>query len=415
MHYYKTLTKLRALVLSVFKDIQKSKNRGEITRALQALSVDLEQVVDLLKKDRRKVPTVSKTLDILSNSVDGLLNAIQDKSIRAVDFKQQARVVEQFGVAKFFASIDSDSDNIKKLDAATTPAEIFKPAEDESSTVEIDTARLADKFKVVGPTTKIVIPKKLQRPEPISSDDIDMPTRVELNDREAAKDDVRKAERNAKYREQEREEFELLHLKEAAKPKLPRKINGPFALAKYPVVPLLRNEFALDTLVTALKAARFDVHRTGSYLTLGNQDLLVIDSNYLKKMKNKRTPSVYAEHVMTVINAKSSRKMGLMSSMPRAVPEAPHLKLFWIMPLNRMPARMQPANIVKWDLLKTRDVEELEMELERVRNAEQATAEREAARREELRKQRAKAEEDAIRIAAEIQKAQTQRQRSRTR
>ena len=217
-----------------------------------------------------------------------------------------------------------------------------------------------------------------------------MPTQSEKNDRLAVIDAEKKAKRDEAYREREEQAFQKLHEVEAKKPKLPRKLSGPFALARHPIVPLLKNEFNLDTLIGVLKQHRIEAVKAGSYLTLENQTLLAIDTDYLKTNKIKQTAEQYAEHVVTVLNKKASNKFGLMSLRARSNPVNPAIKLFWIMALNRIPARMKPGNIQDWDLLRARQVDDVEAELDRIQTAQKESEQLEQRRKAQLLEERKK-------------------------
>lgn len=374
-------------------EVAVGKNRGTISNTLDRAIKDAQALSEHLQPVRRRIPGTFKALAVLTNSLDGLLQAIQSKDVNVTKFRALVKAVQGFGLKKFFDQVEQDSGLVAQIDRdAGGPATQHRtPETEEGSEPEADVSRLASKFKVKTGTAVVKIkPGKVVRPKPLTADDIDMPTQIEKNDRLAVIDAEKKAKRDEAYREREEQAFQKLHEVEAKKPKLPRKLSGPFALARHPIVPLLKNEFNLDTLIGVLKQHRIEAVKAGSYLTLENQTLLAIDTDYLKTNKIKQTAEQYAEHVVTVLNKKASNKFGLMSLRARSNPVNPAIKLFWIMALNRIPARMKPGNIQDWDLLRARQVDDVEAELDRIQTAQKESEQLEQRRKAQLLEERKK-------------------------
>lgn len=385
--YAISLRAFLAATQAALDEASKGKNRAAITSVLARALQDAKDLAEKLQPVRRRIPSLYKALSVLTNSLDGLNQSIQSKDVNVTKFRALVKTVQGFGLTRFEDQLSQEANQVSQLDEESTPAATQAPgvAQEEDDSPAANVSRLADKFKVKVNKSPLAIklkPGKVQRPKPLTTDDIDMPTRVEVNDRLAVVDAEKKAKRDAAYREREEAAFQKLHDAEADRTKLPRKLSGPFALAKHPIVPLLKNEFNLDSLVTMLKQHRIDAVKAGSYLALNGQTLLAIDTAYLTAKKIKQKPEQYAEHVISVINGKASHKYGLMSLRYRSNPSNPAIKLFWVMQLNRVPPRLKPGNIQDWDLLTARQVDDVEAELQRI-NAASVESERLAQKRKD--------------------------------
>lgn len=381
MNYRNALNLFSQALDSGLKDMSTSVNRADTTKMTEALLGVAKNLLGKLEPVRRRIPQTYKSLNIACNALVDLHAAIQDRNVKAVVFRGSVAAARKIALVRFINAIEQESNTIDNLNSESEPA-----AKVEQEPTEVDTSVLSQKFKVTSPI-KLKSGTKPVRPKPLTTDDIDMPTRVELNQREADLDDIRRQKRQEEFRKREEQAFDELEKIDSGKPKLPSKVNGPFSLAYYPVIPVLKNEFAIDELVALLKARGVKSHSFGGYLTLDKQTLLVINTAWLKANKIKTKPELYAEQALERINSNTSKaaQLRLMSSKSRPNPENPELKLFWVMPERRVPQRLAPSKITDWDILRERDEDENNYDLDRLRKAEEASTQMLAQRKEAAR------------------------------
>lgn len=385
MKLTKHLTLFNTLVNDSIEAAATGTNRTKIAEVLKSALSSAVALKEEMQPHSRRLPDLFKALKIIVNSLTGLHTAITSKTVKPPEFRTNVKTVKNFALDKW----------LDAYAAAATPLETLEndlagrmqspePAQDSDADT-VDVTKLADKFKVREGALKI--PKKVVRPKLLTTADIDMPTNVEKNERAAAEEMKQRAAREARNLEKEEQSFRDLDALDSSKPKMPRKMNGAFMLTRYPIVPVLKNEYNMDALVSSLRQARFKVHKLGdAYITLDDQQLLAINMDWMKKQSIKQSVGDYAEHVVSVINNGGSTKLALMSSRSRPSHLNSSIRLFWVMPIKRMVDRMKPSAVQDWEPLQPRDEEDHETELRRMKNAAEQTAQIDRARNEQSRK-----------------------------
>ena len=284
-----------------------TKVRNDIVRNLTALHTSISKEIQTMQTQfKGKHVQARKNLTVIGNTVEGLLNGLEEQSLSYSEFKKYIGNVN----AKFLPSLNSSVADIKDKLEDQPSADLSNAQKDliasKSGDWKDDLTKVRD------------ILKKAQQAQ--------VANKVQVIDAS---------------------EEQFAKMREAIKD-LPPRINTAFKVVKAPLIPIFSN-YNLNNRATFEKLGLSHISVEG-YAILLDQTLLAIDSRVAER--HDMTPLKFAESVIATINEQSSHNVTLVTEHSNLNPRNKDIVFFWILPtpkvtkLSSMAGRT--ANSIRW-------------------------------------------------------------------
>ncbi len=299
----------------------------EILAALDFARSKLESDYALVKEQKRQFIPLRKSISVVLNTVAGLADGVESRDITPKILRKVASEVQSKSLPVL---IDCVNEALLQVEAKVGLVE----AKEAVGEVVDKPKRFHDWREALSAVTPV------KRQAEAAEEDVE-------EDPEDYAERLRQERTQSRLDQRDHEKSLKVEGLKAKEENLPRKIDGGYAVIRFPVIPLFEKPLNFTTLFTSMG---FSVHELGGYTVLDNQTLLAIDK---KAAANARLdPHAYALKALEVVNSRTLKaKYSMVSEVPQTNPKNANIALYWIMLNSKLTHMISKTHPKSWHLL----------------------------------------------------------------
>lgn len=332
MSFIEHATSLTTEVSRILSECEDIRHVSKVMEKLQEAKSLVKGALDAYSSSiRNRVHyKVKKHIVSISNTLDGLINGIEDKEISRQQFKAVCANVQSNFIPALLESIDAFKNKARPVDL---PQNI--------DLKDIDAGLRATITESNAWSDGIEFLKE------VVNASTDANKAKEINQK------ISKAIREELKNEEAKELLKQLRMKASA---FPTKLKGEYSFIKAPVIPIVDNPFSLES--SFAKAGINFVNVLG-YLIVRDQVLVGISKRALdasdaeskiSRSKNPLTPLNYVKTVLDLVNERMPQQFTLVSESPVANPRNADILYYWVVPSRKFSyiAMQGSSKIKQW-------------------------------------------------------------------
>lgn len=318
MSFIENATSLTTEVGRILSECEDIRHVSKVMEKLQEAKSLVKEALDVYSSSTRNRVhyKVKKHIVSISNTLDGLINGIEDKEISRLQFKAVCENVRTNFIPALLESIDALKNKARPVDL---PQNI--------DLKDIDAGLRATITESNAWSDGIEFLKE------VVNASTDANKAKEINQK------ISKAIREELKNEEAKELLKQLRMKASA---FPTKLKGEYSFIRATVIPIVDNPFSLES--SFAKAGINFVNVLG-YLIVRDQVLVGISKRALDassaevskthRIKNKPTPVNYVKTVLALVNERMPQQFTLVSESPVANPRNADILYYWVMPFRK--------------------------------------------------------------------------------
>ena len=325
--------------------------RRELTRILEESSTSLAESIDKLATKKRSLSKTRKSVEVVLNTVNGMINGLVSESITLPELRSVCRDISNKSIPRITDALQVESESIAENEAvahAVAEAAVeSNPELTESLSKKSWKGELAEQWR-------------------------DIQTEV--------RNSVACSSQDADFRKQLRLELEssrvgdYLSMIKAESRNLPTTLKGGYGVARLPIVPMWENPMGVTS--AKLKALAVRHGSIGGYPVLEGQFVLLISKHEMQFLKQPKRAKVvdkdgavrdtkvqlpsnqkielsnrpmleYARSVVEILNEHAGTTMDLVSERFVLSPKNTDHVCFWIMPVSKLNSVISLGKTIK--------------------------------------------------------------------